>query len=60
MTWNLRTVVYGGWMGPWDDITDMISGLTLRSELNGGLQSIEFDIGDKWVEAILARWRAMQ
>lgn len=53
MTWGLRTYVYDAWAA-WLDLTDIIRGLTLRSELHGGLQSIDFDIADDYVDSY--RW----
>ena len=54
MTWGLRTYAYNVFMGPWDDITDIVRGLRLSSAVHGGLQAIDFDIADDWVDAY--RW----
>jgi len=53
MTWSLRTLVYDA-QAPWQDITDVARGLLLRSALQGGLQSIEFEIADDWQDSY--RW----
>jgi hypothetical protein len=53
MTWGLRTYVYDAW-APWQEITDIARGLVVRSAVHGGLQTIEFDIADRWVDAY--RW----
>ena len=54
MTWGLRTYTYNAWMGPWEDITPFVRNLVLRSVIPGGLQAIEFDIADDYVDSY--RW----
>jgi len=54
MSWGLRIHAYDTGMGPWEDITPIASNLTIRTEIPGGVQSIEFDIGDRYIDAY--RW----
>jgi len=54
MSWQLRPYAYDALNGTWDDITDVARNLTIRAEIPGGVQSIEFDIADRYVDAY--RW----
>jgi len=53
MSWNLGIYTYAS-AAPWDDITPIVRNLTIRAEIPGGVQSIEFDIADRYVDAY--RW----
>jgi len=53
MSWALRVYTEQAW-APWQEITEIISGLTMRAELHGGVQAISFDIADDYVGAY--RW----
>lgn len=37
----------------WDDITDIIRGLVVRADLHGGVQTIEFELADDYIDS----WR---
>lgn len=55
MTWTLSTYIYDA-SARWLEITDIVRGLLLRSTAHGGVQSIEFEIADDYVDAY--RWAA--
>lgn len=54
MTWQLRTVVYGGKLPSQEDISEISRGLLIAAEIHGGVQMIQFDIADDYVDAY--RW----
>ena len=54
MTWDLTVAAYGALIPGWEDITPFVRNLVLRSVIPGGLQAIEFDIADSWVDSY--RW----
>lgn len=54
MTWGLRLRTYGAPSSGWEDITHIVRGLILRAGLPGGLQTIQFDIADDYLDAY--RW----
>jgi len=54
VTWRLTTQIFGGKTATWEDITDVISGLVIRASLHGGVESIQFQFADRWVDAY--RW----
>lgn len=54
MTWSLGMYAASVWMGPWDDLTDKVRGLTLRCESHGGVQQIQFEIADRYIDSY--RW----
>ena len=55
MTWKLTIGAYNAMLpSSWEDITPIVRNLVLRSVLPGGLQDIEFDIADDYVDSY--RW----
>ena len=54
MSWKLTVGAYDALLSGWEDITPLVRNLTLRAEIPGGVQSIEFDIADGWVDSY--RW----
>jgi len=54
MSWKLKPFAYEVGAGPWNDITSIARNLTIRAEIPGGVQSIEFDIAGDYVDAY--RW----
>jgi len=54
MSWKLTVGAYDALLSGWEDITPIVRNLTLRAEIPGGVQSIEFDIADGWVDSY--RW----
>jgi len=54
MAWELTLGAYQGMVAPWEDLTPYIRSLRLRAVIPGGLESIEFEIGDDYIDAY--RW----
>lgn len=54
MSWELRTFLYQGIFPPWQDITDKVKGLRIRAAIQGGIQTVEFQLADDYVDAY--RW----
>lgn len=54
MTWGLTMGVYGALASGWEDITDIVRGLAIRASVQGGVQTISFEIADDYVDAY--RW----
>lgn len=54
MSSGLTIVARDALISGWEDITDIVRGLIIRATLPGGVQTIQFDIADDYVDAY--RW----
>jgi hypothetical protein len=54
MSWRMKVMTLGGNIDLWEDITEIARGLRIRAVLHGGVESIEFEIADDYVDAY--RW----
>jgi len=54
MSWGLSLSINDGYQNVWDDLTPIVRGPRIRAALHGGVQLIEFEIIDDYVDAY--RW----
>jgi hypothetical protein len=54
MSWQLRTVIYDGKVPSQEDISGVSHGLLIRAAVHGGVQTIEFELADDYIDAY--RW----
>ena len=54
MTWGLTVGIQDIIVPGWQDISHIVRGLTIRAAIHGGVQTIEFEIDDDYVDAY--RW----
>jgi len=54
VTWQLRTTIYDAKIPGYQEISELINGLRIRATLHGGVQAIEFELADDYVDSY--RW----